>query len=141
MKAERRVNINDDDLLFDDEAGVYVVVIGESHTKDHMSAYGYDKDTAPWLTKMRDNGRAVIMERAYSCHTHTTPVLSYALTEKNQYDSRTLADCAAFTDMAKGRATARFGSVIKRVAEFTKTRSPLSPTLQTNNLLSGNKSI
>lgn len=82
MKAERRVNINDDDLLFDDEAGVYVVVIGESHTKDHMSAYGYDKDTAPWLTKMRDNGRAVIMERAYSCHTHTTPVLSYALTEK-----------------------------------------------------------
>lgn len=102
MKAERRININDDDLLFDDEAGVYIVVIGESHTKDHMSAYGYDKDTTPWLTKMRGDGHAVIMERAYSCHTHTVPVLSYALTEKNQYDSRTLADCAAFTDMAKG---------------------------------------
>lgn len=102
MKAERQIKVNADDLLFDNEAGVYVVVIGESHTKDHMSAYGYDKDTTPWLTKMRDNSRAIIMERAYSCHTHTVPVLSYALTEKNQYDSRTLADCAAFTDMAKG---------------------------------------
>lgn len=102
MKAERRININAGDLLFDDEAGVYVVVIGESHTKDHMSAYGYDKDTTPWLAKMRGDGRAVIMERAYSCHTHTVPALSYALTEKNQYDSRKLADCAAFTDMAKG---------------------------------------
>lgn len=102
MKAERQIKVNADDLLFDNEAGVYVVVIGESHTKDHMSAYGYDKDTTPWLTKMRDNSRAIIMERAYSCHTHTVPVLSYALTEKNQYDQRTLADCAAFTDMAKG---------------------------------------
>lgn len=102
MKAQRRINIDADDLLFDDEAGVYVVVIGESQTKDHMSAYGYDKDTTPWLTKMRSNERAVIMERAYSCDISTLGSLSYALTEKNQYDQRTLADCAAFTDMAKG---------------------------------------
>lgn len=101
MKAERRININAADLLFDDEAGVYVVVIGESQTKAHMSAYGYAKDTTPWLAKMRENGRAILMERAYSCHTHTLSVLSYALTEKNQYDGRNLADCAAFTDMAK----------------------------------------
>lgn len=102
MRAKRQININADDLSFDNEAGVYVVVIGESHTKDHMSAYGYEKDTTPWLAKMRSDGRAIILDRAYSCHTHTTQALSYALTEKNQYDSRKLADCAAFTDMAKG---------------------------------------
>ena len=27
--------------------GLYVVIVGESQTRDRMSAYGYEKDTTP----------------------------------------------------------------------------------------------
>ena len=81
--------------------GVYVLVIGESQNKMHMSAYGYDRETTPWLDAMKDDGHTVFFRDARSCHTHTVPVLSYALTAKNQYDSRDLTKAVTLIETAK----------------------------------------
>ena len=81
--------------------GVYILVIGESQNKMHMSAYGYDRETTPWLDSMKKDGHTVFFRDARSCHTHTVPVLSYALTAKNQYDSRNLTKAVTLIEAAK----------------------------------------
>lgn len=70
--------------------GLFVVVIGESHTRDRMSAYDYGRDTTPWLRSQRGNGRFVFWENAYSNYPNTVFSLSQALTAKSQYDDRIL---------------------------------------------------
>ena len=81
--------------------GGYILVIGESQNKMHMSAYGYDRETTPWLDSMKKDGHTVFFRDARSCHTHTVPVLSYALTAKNQYDSRNLTKAVTLIEAAK----------------------------------------
>lgn len=81
--------------------GVYILVIGESQNKMHMSAYGYDRETTPWLDSMKKDGHMVFFRDARSCHTHTVPVLSYALTAKNQYDGRDLTKAVTLIEAAK----------------------------------------
>ena len=40
-------------LSIDSQArGTYVLVIGESASRDHMHVYGYDRQTTPWMDKM-----------------------------------------------------------------------------------------
>lgn len=81
--------------------GVYVLVIGESQNKDHMSAYGYERDTTPWLRHMKDTGKILLFDRAYSAHTHTTLVLTYALTAKNQYNKVPLEKAVSLLEAAE----------------------------------------
>ena len=51
--------------------GMYVLVIGESVTRDHMHAYGYEKETTPWLTQMCNGGQSgvLLFANAYANHT------------------------------------------------------------------------
>lgn len=72
------------------DEGLFVVVIGESHTRDRMSAYDYDRDTTPWLRLQRENERFIFWENAYSNYPNTVFSLSQALTAKSQYDDRPL---------------------------------------------------
>ena len=67
--------------------GVYVMVIGESENRDHMQAYGYERETTPWLEKLKTNNNMYMFNKAYSCHGYTTVALAYALTAKNQYNN------------------------------------------------------
>jgi len=67
--------------------GIYFLVIGESQNKNHMHVYGYDRETTPWLSSVKNDKHFVLFKNAYSCHTHTVPVLTYALTAKNQYNT------------------------------------------------------
>ncbi len=83
---------------------IIVVVIGESQNRQHMSAYGYTKNTTPWLLENIKNnakGELVLLNEAYSCHTHTVQTLSYALTSKNSYDNRDLKNCLSIIDVSK----------------------------------------
>lgn len=84
-----------------DRPGVYFLVIGESQNRLHMNAYGYDRDTTPWLTDQRHNPDFIIYDNAYSCHTHTVPVITYALTAKNQYNSLKLENAVSIIEVAK----------------------------------------
>lgn len=63
---------------------LYVVVIGESLNKNHMSLYGYHRNTTPHLDSLHNLGELVKCENAISNHTHTVPVLTQALTTANQ---------------------------------------------------------
>ncbi len=86
----------------DGAPGLYVLVIGESQTREHMSTYEYNvRETTPWLQGMMDAGEAILFKNVYSCHTHTVQVLTYALTAKNQYNNRQVENSASIIDVAK----------------------------------------
>jgi len=76
----------------DKKGETYIVVIGESLNKHHMGIYGYFRNTTPHLSKMKKNGELIIFDSVYSSHTHTMPVLSYSLTEANQYNNKNYYD-------------------------------------------------
>ena len=83
------------------ESGIYILVIGESETRDHMGAYGYERNTTPWLSSLKENDQVVIFENAYSNHTHTIPTLTYALTSANQYNNIPLLEAYSVLEVAK----------------------------------------
>ena len=83
------------------KGGLYLLVIGESETRDHMQAYGYKKDNTPWLTEAATWNQTVLFNNAYSNHTHTVPVLTYALSGKNQYNSLELSQAYSVIEIAK----------------------------------------
>ena len=56
----------------------FLVIIGESQNRKHMSAYGYGRDTTPWLAAQRANDNFVIMENGYACNTLTMLAFIYS---------------------------------------------------------------
>jgi len=80
--------------------GVYVLVIGESHNRKHMSCYGYHRQTTPWLDSMKAEEKMVLFSDAYSCSTQTSYVLTYFLTAKNQYNDLSLKSCPSLFEVA-----------------------------------------
>lgn len=84
----------------DGNPGIYVLVIGESANRDHMSAYGYSLETTPWLASLKDDSRMLLFSNGYSCHCFTVPTLSYALTAKNQYNAMDLKDAVSLIEVA-----------------------------------------
>lgn len=101
QKELRQININPVAITADAENGLYVLAIGESETRMHMSAYGYAKPTTPWLAEMADSQQALLFTKAYSDHTHTVPALAYALTAKNQYNDIDAAQAVSLIEIAK----------------------------------------
>ena len=93
QEAERRKLI----ALTPDEAqkvldkgnnGRFILVLGESNSRDYMGCYTYKEDTTPFLSKMRKDERFTFFENVFSNHVHTTEALKYLLTEQNQYNGR-----------------------------------------------------
>lgn len=80
--------------------GIYVLVIGESQTRDHMSAFGYGRETTPWLDSMKDDEHTILFPNSYSNYCQTVRALSYALTTKNQYNDLDLADSLSLIEIA-----------------------------------------
>lgn len=81
--------------------GVYVLVIGESATRDHMGIYGYERGTTPWLAGQAKTGKAILFTNGYANFTHTVPALTYALTAKNQYNKVSLEEAVSLVEVAK----------------------------------------
>ena len=81
-------------------SGIYVLVIGESANRGHMSAYGYSLETTPWLDSFKNNPQMFLFSNSYSCHCFTVPTLSYALTAKNQYNTMDLKDAVSLIEVA-----------------------------------------
>lgn len=80
----------------------YVIIIGESETRDHMGAYGYFRTTTPWLTQeAKTNPNFILFNNAYASDHATTKVLALALTEANQYNGVTLNKALSLLDIAK----------------------------------------
>lgn len=101
-KSERKENINNTLNIKSKSKGIYILVIGESANKDHLSAYGYQKDTTPWLKEMvLNNNNSLLFTNSFSCYSQTVPALSYALTAKNQYNNLDLAKSVSLLEVAE----------------------------------------
>ncbi|WP_082072932.1 phosphoethanolamine transferase [Hyphomicrobium sp. 99] len=79
----------------------YVLVIGESQNKDHMSLYGYERQTTPWLDDQIRSSNWIRFTHAFSNHTHTVPTLSLALTSASQYNGKAYYGSPSILDVAK----------------------------------------
>ena len=83
------------------DKGIFALIIGESETRNHMSAYGYPKQTTPWLEEIKNNDNVILFDNAYSNHTHTVPTLTYALSSQNQYNNQDLNQALSVLEVAK----------------------------------------
>jgi heptose-I-phosphate ethanolaminephosphotransferase len=80
----------------------YILIIGESETRDHMGAYGYQRTTTPWLSKeIQNNPDFILFTKAYSSDHATISVLSSALTESNNYNNLPIQKAVSIIDVAK----------------------------------------
>lgn len=85
----------------DGPPGLYVLVIGESANRLHMSAYGYARDTTPWLRQIQRTPDCLLFQHAYANFVATLPALSYALTAQNQYEEIDAEDATTLIEAAK----------------------------------------
>lgn len=79
-----------------------VVVIGESASRDWMSAFTpLDRETTPWLSARAATDEGMLLfPNAYASAMHTVAVLEKALTEFNQYDGGNFYDSCSIVDIA-----------------------------------------
>lgn len=104
------------------ESGLFVVVIGESLSRDRISAYGFERDTTPWLKNQRQKDQLIFLENAYSNYPSTLLSLSQALTAKTQYNDRPLNECPSLVEIFK--AAGFHTSWISMQGRFSAFESP-----------------
>jgi len=86
-----------------DKPTTIVMVIGESATRDFMSAFTpMEQDTTPWIrtSAQNDPQHFILFPNAYSCALYTIASLEKALTEFNQYNDKNFNDACTIIDMA-----------------------------------------
>lgn len=81
-----------------DQAQTYIIVIGESLTRNHMGLYGYARNTTPELNKLRSE--LLIFDNTISSHAQTQPSLRNALTQSNTQNNIALQDALSLVDLA-----------------------------------------
>ena len=91
--------------------GTYVVVIGESTNRNYMSAYGYKSETTPWQKELQNQDNAILLQQAFSSHTLTVKTITYALTQKNQYQNAMLDWSKTLTFIDLARYSAGFNTI------------------------------
>ena len=101
LAAERQVTSASYQFQHTPGDRVTVLVIGESHSKRHMSLYGYPRDTTPKLGQRSRADNLIVFENAYSNHTHTVQSFSFALTEANQYNGKNWSTTPSLIDVAR----------------------------------------
>lgn len=74
-----------------------VLVLGESFSRSHSSLYGYEKETNPFLSILRDSSALCVYDNALAPATHTIPcVKSIMSTYKAEYrDSINWYECVS----------------------------------------------
>ncbi len=81
------------------EGELFIFVIGESQSKNHMGMYGYHRNTTPHLSKIFSDSLAIRFDNVFSCHTHTIPVLTLALTQADQLDPNSYRKAFSILDL------------------------------------------
>lgn len=101
MSAKRR-QINFDLSVTNNMKGTHIIVIGESENRDHMGAYGYFRNTTPWLSKESadDADNIVLLTNTYAPYCHTIPSIMKTLTEANQYNKYKQNQAISIIDIA-----------------------------------------
>lgn len=76
----------------------YVVIIGESMSRAHMSAYGYERKTTPFIDALRN---VMVFKDVVSPFAQTTPSLTKALTESSMAQHVDFTQAATVAGLAK----------------------------------------
>jgi len=98
---QERINGLKEVLQYDDTPQLHVVVMGESTNREHLSAFGYNRPTTPWLDKLIENKQNVVLfDKAYSNNIQTVMAVQFSLTSQNQYDNSALTDAYSATEVA-----------------------------------------
>jgi len=118
-------------LTIDDtHINTYVIVIGESVRRDHVSLYGYSRQTTPYIEEQKNN--LFIFNQAIASAPITTMSLASALTIKSPVDSTTfellsdniinLANQAQFDTywFSRQAKIGQFDTVVTSIANFSK---------------------
>ncbi len=82
-------------------AGIYVLILGESENRDHMSVFGYPRPTTPFMDSLSGDPHTLFFPKAYSSFPQTVPSLTYALTGKNQYNNADLVNSFSLLEVAR----------------------------------------
>jgi len=69
---------NDTQLEHSQKSQTYIFLIGESINRNHMSVYGYHRNTTPFLSKLNKN--IIVFDNVISSHVQTNASLQVALT-------------------------------------------------------------
>ena len=87
---------------FADKPATFILVIGESASRDYMSAFAScPQDTTPWLKSKAKDKNFLLFPKAYSCRGQTVPSLERAFTEVNQYNDKKFYESCSFVDVAR----------------------------------------
>ena len=87
----------------DNKPHTYILVIGESASREYMSAYSdIEENTTPWLKEcMNDETHHIVFKNAYSCANQTVPTLERVLTERNLYNNKEFYESVSIIDIAR----------------------------------------
>ena len=84
-----------------DKPSTIIMVIGESESRDYMSAFtDYPVETTPWLSEKKNLKNFILYPNTYSCIASTAQSLSNALTEINQYNNKEFYSSCSVIDIA-----------------------------------------
>ena len=61
-----------------------ILVIGESATRSHMGAYGYYRNTTPWLSQALSQKNLILFTKSFSAHSHTAQTVPLMLSQASQ---------------------------------------------------------
>lgn len=92
---------NDTSLKLVTENNNFALIIGETHARSNMSAYGYQRNTTPWLTSASKKGDVLLLQNGFSNAGVTTGSLEYAISAMNQYNNITYENAITITEIAQ----------------------------------------
>ncbi|MEA1990561.1 MAG: phosphoethanolamine transferase [Pseudomonadota bacterium] len=81
------------------ESQTYVVVIGESVNRNHMSLYGYNRKTTPMLDAL--NSETVVFENVISNFAQTAQSLNVSLTETSSQNKLKVSEAISVLEVFK----------------------------------------
>lgn len=94
---------NQDQTLAQKLPGTVIVVIGESATRNRMSAFtpSYPVNTTPWEKSTSSNQDFFFFTNAYANFPNTVMAVTQALTSANQYNKKQLSHSVDILDVAR----------------------------------------
>ena len=81
FKNREQMVVESQDIVFDEENKTFVFIIGESQNREHMSLYGYPRETTPMLQSLNDS--IVSYTNVVSPSVQTLPCMKAILTFTN----------------------------------------------------------
>jgi len=99
MRERRKTGNVSFDANKTQQGETYLVIIGESLNKRYMSLYGYERKTTPRLDQLYQEKALIRFDNTYSNYVHTMQVLSFALTQANQYNGKSYFKSLSIVDI------------------------------------------